>query len=88
MTRPVFGVDRDPANVQGARSKSGTLKFNPLRVAYGPGPEGTRCGTCIHLTAKAYARTYLKCALRTNTNSPSTDHRARWESCAKYESGR
>ena len=88
MTRPVFGVDRAPANVQGARSKSGTFKSNPLRVAYGPGPDGTTCGTCIHLTAKRLARTYLKCALRVNTNSTSTDHRARWESCGKYEPGR
>lgn len=84
MTRPVFGVDRDPAAVPGSRSKSGTLLSNPLRIAYGPGPDGTRCGDCVHLH-RGYSGRYFKCDLRRNTSSTSTDHRARWESCAKFE---
>jgi hypothetical protein len=45
MTRPVFGVDLDPAVIEAnaTRTKSGSLKRNPLLAVYGPGPEGAKC---------------------------------------------
>lgn len=87
MSRPVFGVDRD-AGVMASllpRSKSGTLKVNPMPLHYGPGPEGKRCATCVHLERHAYGKTWFKCALRRNTSSTATDHRSRWPACGRYE---
>ena len=84
----VFGVDRDPGVIEdsGARTKSGTLRFNPVRVALGPGPEGAICGDCTHFyRVGGVAGRYYKCDLRKNTGGPATDHRVRWPACAKYE---
>lgn len=88
MTRPVFGVDLDPAVIEAnaTRTKSGTLKRNPLLTMYGPGPEGARCGSCSHLfLVGGVAGRYWKCDLRRNTGGPGTDHRFRWPACGRYE---
>lgn len=58
---------------------------NPMRRAFGPGPEGTICRGCVFLVGKRWDKTYWKCGLRQNTNGPGTDHRVRWKSCSKFE---
>lgn len=88
MTRPVFGVDVDPAVIEAnaTKNKSGSLKRNPLLAVYGPGPDGAQCGTCSHFfQLGGVAGTYYKCDLRKVTSGPSSDHRVRWDACAKYE---
>lgn len=88
MTRPVFGVDLDPEVIaaHATRTKSGTLKRNPLVSAYGAGPDGAQCRTCVHLFRRGdVAGRYWKCDLRQNTSGPGTDHRVRWPACARYE---
>lgn len=60
-------------------------RVNPCVGLFGKGPEGKTCRTCAHLIRKGRGKTYIKCALRRNTNGPATDHRARWMACAKYE---
>ena len=62
-----------------------TTKGNPLIRTYGPGPIGKTCKNCIHLYRKQMSKSYLKCDLRPDTNGPGTDHRAKWQSCGKYE---
>lgn len=88
MKRPVFGVDRDP----GVLARYSTTprpfpKVNPM-LAFGPGPEGATCRTCVHLV-KANVDTarggYLKCEIRGITGGTGTDHRAKWDACAYYE---
>ena len=86
----VFGRDRDPSvvdeflHVNAARTKSGSLRTNPL-LALGPGPEGAMCGTCGHLyRVGGVAGRYYKCDLRKSTGSASTDHRVRWPACVRY----
>lgn len=57
MTRPVFGVDLDPAVIEAnaTRTKSGSLKRNPLLAVYGPGPEGAKCdGRWRHASGDDY----------------------------------
>lgn len=62
---------------------------NPLLRIYGPGPVGATCRTCVHLYALPGVQGhYLKCDLRRLTHGPSSDHRAKWQACAKYEPGR
>lgn len=58
---------------------------NPCVRAFGKGPEGVKCKACRHLYWKVYAKVYIKCALRPNTNGPGTDHRANWAACGKFE---
>jgi len=58
---------------------------NPVAELYGPGPEGAKCKHCKLLIAKEYARIYFKCKLRNNTNGPTTDHRANWPACGRFE---
>lgn len=60
-------------------------EINPCRRGYGPGPEGAKCKTCVHLVSLQYANTYHKCDLRQNTHGPGTDHRLNWKACAKYQ---
>lgn len=88
MTRPVFGVDLDPAVIEAhaTRTKSGSLKRNPLLAVYGPGPEGAKCGSCSHLFRRGgTAGRYYKCDLRRVSSSVVTDHRVRWPACGQYE---
>lgn len=81
-----FGIDRDPGEVVVGRTKSGAPTSNPCLIAFGPGPDGKRCGSCSHLFAQGgVAGTYYKCDLRKNTGGPATDHRYRWPACARYE---
>jgi hypothetical protein len=86
----VFGVDRDPGVPEESkdRTKSGTLRHNPLLAVYGPGPEGMTCGKgkgCAHLYLQGgVSGHYLKCSLRLNTSGPGTDHRSRWPACGRY----
>ncbi len=46
---------------------------------------GLTCGDCRHLYAKHRSKTYLKCKLNKNTNSKSTDTRAKWPACILWE---
>ena len=58
---------------------------NPMVKVHGPGPEGARCKTCIHLLRYRQGR-YMKCELRGDlTHGAATDQRARWSACGKYE---
>lgn len=83
----VFGIDRVPEEVQGGGGRLSDP--NPCVLAYGAGPEGATCRSCIQLYAQpGVAGRYLKCALRANTGGPATDHRAGWPACARYEPGR
>ncbi len=47
--------------------------------------EGETCKNCIHLIRKQFSKTYLKCSLASNSNSPATDWRAGWVACGKFE---
>lgn len=61
------------------------LHINPCVALYGPEPQGRTCEQCRHLIGICHARTYYKCLLRGVTNGPKTDHRMRWQACAKFE---
>lgn len=58
-----------------------------LRLEWGPGPEGERCGTCRFKlsTGLRNTRRYFKCELTKNTWGPATDIRLKWPACAKWE---
>lgn len=97
MTRPVFGVDRDPGvvmnlpqgsenRVRNGKGRLGAFKVNPMLAVAGPGPEGRRCGDCVHLRMQGgVAGRYYKCELRGITGGPLTDHRVRWPACGRFE---
>ena len=92
MSRPVFGVDRDPA----AAARWADVRYagvplsqrqNPLVVAYGPGPEGAVCGSCRFLKWKGgHSRRYYGCENRGPfTHGPATDHLVGWPACRLFE---
>jgi hypothetical protein len=59
---------------------------NPMVVAYGKGPDGTRCKTCDHLCIiQPGQNTYNKCKIRGITHGPGTDHRVNYAACARYK---
>ena len=66
-------------------NSTGKNKVNPCIAAFGKGPDGSRCKTCVHLFGKSFAKTYYKCDLRKNSNGPATDHRVNFPACGKYE---
>ena len=61
---------------------------NPCVRAFGRGPEGQKCKGCLYLLAKRMSKTYYKCEHRKITAGPATDHRVRWDACAKYVTGK
>ena len=58
---------------------------NPCVRLYGPGPDGKTCKDCSRLYARRFSKTYYKCELRRCTCGPGTDHRVRWNACAKFQ---
>lgn len=91
-----FGRDRDPGVVEEAlyagaervsngKGRLGAFKENPLITVYGPGPEGAKCGSCVHLFVRSFAKNYYKCDLRRDGAGPASDHRVRWPACGAYE---
>lgn len=95
MTRPVFGVDRDPGVmmeragkgfVPENRGKSGAWLVNPMVIGYGEGPADRRCHDCAHLIrSHGGSREYYKCDLRGVSSSATTDHRWGWPTCGLFE---
>ena len=65
---------------------------NPCVGLFGKGPEGKRCKTCLSLRQYGLHRSkrWYKCLLRRDPRNPDklggpkTDHRVRWNACAKY----
>lgn len=58
---------------------------NPALAVYGPGPQGTHCGTCGHFERHQHgAKTYGKCTWRGVSHGPGTDHYATWAACGRY----
>lgn len=72
-------------------TQSGELKptkpkrINPLLKVYGNGPEGKKCGECVHQFFREFASRYSKCDLRKITGSPKSDHSSRFPACGKFE---
>ena len=64
---------------------SGVFLVKPLRHQLGPGPEGKRCCDCTHLQRYRQGKMWFKCDLRTKGGSRSTDHRATWPTCVRFE---
>lgn len=58
---------------------------NPCVRWLGKGPEGKKCRTCAHIVCRAFSKRYYKCDIRPITGGPATDHRLKWNACAKYE---
>lgn len=84
MTLNLFG-QQEPSKVMPLKNRSGSFNINPCIAVFGAGPDGTRCKDCQHLRSKEGSKTFYKCALRTITNGPATDHKVNWPTCAKYE---
>lgn len=59
---------------------------NPMVHRFGRGPDKAQCLSCSHIRRKdAGSRKVYKCLERGVSNSAATDHRLRWNACAKYE---
>lgn len=80
----LFG-NKDQIPPGGNKNKSGSLKVNPCIAVYGKDAAGNKCKNCTHLFHKQYGKKYFKCDLRKNNNSASTDHKANWEACGKFQ---
>ncbi len=70
-----------------ASAAAGLRDPNPMVRAFGPSTEPHRCKECRHLHShRPGENVYWKCAYRTLTHGPGTDHRKNWNACAKFES--
>jgi|SRR5947209_6764882 len=58
---------------------------NPCVDRFGAGPAGKTCAECRFFIGIVHSRTFYKCELRGVTNGPGTDHKRRWQACAKFE---
>lgn len=58
---------------------------NPCIALYGPGPDGQTCKNCSLIAGLGLSKTYYKCRIRKNTHSAKTDHKLKWQACAKFE---
>lgn len=48
-------------------------------------PSGEKCGSCKHLFAHKWSKTYHKCGIGPVSHGPATDVRVRWPACVKWE---
>ncbi len=58
-----------------------------LRLSWGPGPEGEKCKTCLHLgfNEMRSGKRFYKCKLGANTGGPATDVKLKWNACGRWE---
>lgn len=79
--------DRPPQLPSGKRDPliNAHPRRNPCLEVFRKGPDGATCKKCQHLRRKSYAGTFIKCAMRPDTNGPGTDHRVHWQACGKYQ---
>lgn len=67
-------------------AKATPTEPNPCVRLYGKGPEGKTCKDCALLWCHGRAtHRFYKCKLRTFTHGPGSDHKVRWNACAKFE---
>jgi hypothetical protein len=77
---------------QPAKRKPGPMRLsdpNPQIARFGPGPVGATCADCVHLLRYHQVARWNKCALRKIDplkDGGSTDQKAGWPACAKYQS--
>lgn len=62
--------------------KSRLKRVNPMVLKHGVGPEEKRCKECIYIQGYQQSATWYRCEIR---NGGRGDHKANWESCAKFE---
>lgn len=59
---------------------------NPMVRTFGLYPKRNVCKECRHfIRFQPGKNIYFKCELRGVTHGPGTDHRAKWDACAKFE---
>lgn len=81
----LFG-EQEPSKMMPLKNRSGSFNINPCIGVFGPGPDAFRCKSCKNLLARGNgAKNFYKCALRTITNGPATDHKANWPACGKFD---
>jgi hypothetical protein len=70
------------------------MNANPCVRAWGLGPEGATCNTCVYLIHHHQSADWYKCRKREDepngnelalTGGRKTDQRVRWSACSKYE---
>jgi hypothetical protein len=84
MSENLFG-EQEPVKTLPLKNRSGSFNINPCIAVFGAGPDGSKCKNCKQLRSKAGSKTFYKCALRSITNGPATDHKINWPGCAKFE---
>ena len=86
--RDISDLNQEPENstisLQLVSTDWGQANLNPMVRAFGA-IRDKKCIGCKHLIKHKLSKTYYKCGLRTVTNGPSTDHKAHWIACSKYE---
>jgi hypothetical protein len=79
----LFG--NDTTNKLPLKNRSGSFNINPCIAAFGAGPDNTKCKNCKLLKSKrGNSKIFYKCALRTSSNGPATDHKVHWPSCGQF----
>ena len=61
-----------------------TVRHKPWWMLLGKGPSGLTCGDCVHLIARRYGKTYLKCGRQIITAGPGTDIRKKDPACRLF----
>jgi len=73
-------------NIPAVALEHGSPLHLNMRRLYGWGPEGAKCGSCVHLRDDFHHnKKYFKCELAGYTRGPATDWRKKWRACGKYE---
>lgn len=61
-------------------------RLSTMHRRFGTGPDGQTCKGCVHLVQYTPGgKSFLKCDLAGVSRSESTDWRAKWQSCGRFE---
>lgn len=81
--------DEEYERLFGGKEPLGPLNPNPCVNLYGLGPAGARCGDCLHLKRYHQSARWNKCEFRKGARGgeggPATDHKVKWQACARYQ---
>lgn len=82
----MLNMARVPEGRSSRQRRLERIRLSSMHRLHGPGPDGITCKGCVHLVyGGGNVRRFLKCELYRISRCESTDWRAKWPACGKYE---
>jgi hypothetical protein len=84
--KDLFGFEIPETPLQGKKGNNTAVGLHAMLLSL-HGSHPGKCKDCKHFVIKQYSKRYFKCdkSGKVDSSNPSTDWRANWQACGKFE---